>query len=63
MEDLFNKKRQELIEEGLEILDSWEEYTKTNNPDVYEEYLYAKNKMINNPKSLEIIFFWIILGL
>ena len=54
MEDLFNKKRQELIKEGLEILDSLEEYTKKNNPTIYERYLYEKNEMINNPKS-EII--------
>ena len=57
MEDLFNKKRQELIKEGLEILYSLEEYTKKNNPDDYERYLYKKNEMINNPKSLEIMTF------
>ena len=46
MEAILHKKRRELIKEGLGYIDYWEEYTKNNNPNVYNEYLVKKEEKI-----------------
>ena len=46
MEAILNKRKQELIKEGLNIIDSFEEYTRKNNPDTYKKYLTLKEKKL-----------------
>ena len=50
MEDLIKKREQELIKEGLFIIESFERYTSKNKPDIYKEYLdiIEKRKFNNN---------------
>ena len=44
MEDILRKREQKLIKEGLNFIDSFEEYTSKNNPDIYKKYLDLKEK-------------------
>ena len=46
MEDILNKRKQKLIKEGLNFIDSFEEYTQKNNPDTYKKYLTLKEEKL-----------------
>ena len=46
MEHILEKKEKELIEEGLNFIDSFEEYTSKNNPDIYKKYLDFKEEIL-----------------
>ena len=46
MEDILRKREQKLIKEGLNFIDSFEEYTSKNNPDIYKKYLDLKEKRL-----------------
>ena len=46
MEAILNKRKQKLIKEGLNIIDSFEEYTRKNNPDTYKKYLTLKEEKL-----------------
>ena len=46
MEDILKKREQKLIKEGLNFIDSFEEYTSKNNPDIYKKYLDLKEKRL-----------------
>ena len=48
MEAILNKRKQKLIEEGLNIIDSWEEYIEKNNPETYKKYLDLKEEELIN---------------
>ena len=39
MENTLKKREQNLIKEGLFIIDCFEKYTKKNKPDIYKKYL------------------------
>lgn len=41
-------KKQKLLKEGLNIIDSWEKYTSKNRPETYKKYLALKEKRIIN---------------
>ena len=48
MEAILNKRKQKLIKEGLNFIDSFEEYTEKNHPETYKKYLTLKeNKLIS----------------
>ena len=51
MEDIFLKKERKLIKEGLNFIDSFEEYTMKNNPDIYKKYLDLRDKKLINFSS------------
>lgn len=44
-------KKQKLLKEGLNIIDSWEKYTSKNRPETYKKYLALKEKRIINFSS------------
>ena len=46
MEDILDKRKQKLIKEGLFFIDSFEEYTSKNNPDIYKKYLDLKEEKL-----------------
>ena len=46
MEDILRKREQKLIKEGLNFIDSFEEYTSKNNPDIYKKYLDLKEEKL-----------------
>ena len=46
MEAILKKREQKLIKEGLFIIDSFEEYTSKNNPDIYKKYLDLKEEKL-----------------
>ena len=46
MEDILKKREQKLIKEGLNFIDSFEEYTSKNNPDIYKKYLDFKEEIL-----------------
>ena len=46
MEDILRKREQKLIKEGLNFIDSFEEYTSKNNPDIYKKYLDLRDKKL-----------------
>ena len=46
MEAILDKRKQKLIKEGLFFIDSFEEYTSKNNPDMYKKYLTLKEKKL-----------------
>ena len=46
MEDILDKREQKLIKEGLNFIDSFEEYTSKNNPDIYKKYLDLKEEKL-----------------
>ena len=46
MEDILKKREQKLIKEGLNFIDSFEEYTSKNNPDIYKKYLDLKEEKL-----------------
>ena len=46
MEAILNKRKQKLIKEGLNFIDSFEEYTSKNNPNIYKKYLALKEKKL-----------------
>ena len=46
MEDIIRKREQKLIKEGLNFIDSFEEYTSKNNPDIYKKYLDLKEEKL-----------------
>ena len=48
MEAILNKMKQKLIKEGLNFIDSFEEYTRKNNPETYKKYLTIKEKKLIN---------------
>ena len=48
MEDIIRKREQKLIKEGLNFIDSFEEYTSKNNPDIYKKYLDLKEEKLIN---------------
>lgn len=48
MENILSKKEKELIKEGLGCIDSWEEFTKKNEYDLYEKYSYLKIRKLSN---------------
>ena len=56
MEDLIKKREQELIKEGLFIIESFERYTIKNKPDIYKEYLDIIEKRKFNNNRLEWFF-------
>ena len=56
MEDLIKKREQELIKEGLFIIESFERYTSKNKPDIYKEYLDIIEKRKFNNNRLEWFF-------
>ena len=51
MEAIFIRKEQKLIKEGLFIIDSFEEYTRKNSPDIYKKYLDLSYKILINVSS------------
>ena len=51
MEDILRKREQKLIKEGLNFIDSFEEYTSKNNPDIFKKYLDLKEKRLINVSS------------
>ena len=58
MEDLIKKREQELIKEGLFIIESFERYTSKNKPDIYKKYLDIIEKRKFNNNRLK----WIIIN-
>lgn len=44
-------KKQKLLKEGLNIIDSWKKYTSKNRPETYKKYLALKAKRIINFSS------------
>ena len=46
MEAILNKRKEKLIKEGLNFIDSFEEYTSKNNPDIYKKYLTLKEEKL-----------------
>ena len=46
MEAILNKRKQKLIKEGLNIIDSFEKYTLKNNADKYKKYLTLKEEKL-----------------
>ena len=46
MEAILNKRKQKLIKEGLNFIDSWEEYTEKNHPETYKKYLTLKEEKL-----------------
>ena len=51
MENILKKKEKELIEEGLGYIDSWEEFTKKNEYDLYEKYSYLKTRKLSHREN------------
>ena len=47
MEAILDKRKQKLIKEGLNFIDSWEEYTEKNNPETYKKYLALREKNLS----------------
>ena len=46
MEYILRKREQKLIKEGLNFIDSFEDYTRKNNPDIYKKYLDLRDKKL-----------------
>ena len=46
MEGILRKRELKLIKEGLFFIDSFEEYTSKNNPDIYKIYLSLKEEKL-----------------
>ena len=46
MEYILRKREQKLIKEGINFIDSFEEYTRKNNPDIYKKYLDLRDKKL-----------------
>ena len=59
MEDILNKRKQKLIKEGLNFIDSFEEYTRKNNPERYKKYLNLKEEKLisSSDKWIRHIYF------
>ena len=51
MEDILRKREQKLIKEGLNFIDSFEEYTSKNNPVIYKKYLDLRDRLIIDDSS------------
>ena len=51
MEDILRKREQKLIKEGLNFIDSFEEYTSKNNPVIYKKYLDLRDRIIIDVSS------------
>ena len=46
MEAILRKREQKLIKEELFFIDTFEEYTSKNNPDIYKKYLALKKEKL-----------------